>query len=139
MSSDKITEVSVAVSYSPNKQKFLILKKDLSADENPGKWQFPRKEIETNEPAKSALRQVEKDTGIKPELIRTGEPFELEKRKEKLRFHPFLVLVDGEPDLSEEYIKNAWIDARELRTYETADGIEKSLRKTGVDFEQRRR
>ena len=144
------TEVATAIPYDAERQKFLLLKRSFDAEIHPGTWNFPggriRKtdasnsisagnadgHIEDEDPENAALRELEEETGLSGELIRSGEPFTLDTEDGKFKIYPFLILVEGEPELNSEHRDHSWIESRELGDFDTVDDLEQDLRKVGV-------
>ncbi|MFB6241813.1 MAG: NUDIX domain-containing protein [Candidatus Nanosalina sp.] len=130
--SEKPTEVATAVAYDPEKQKFLLLKRNFETDIHPGKWNFPGGRIENEQPVDAALRELEEETGLKGEMIRSAEPFTIDTEDGKFKVHPFLILVDEEPELNQEHLDSQWIEPEELDDFETVDGLRKDLKRVGA-------
>jgi 8-oxo-dGTP pyrophosphatase MutT (NUDIX family) len=130
---EKPTEVATAVPYDPERQKFLMMKRKFEIDIHPGKWNFPGGKIEKDEePVDAALRELEEEAGLKGEMIRSGEPFVLDTEDGKFKIHPFLILVDGEPELNSEHLDSNWIEPDELDDFETVDGLKEDLERVGA-------
>jgi 8-oxo-dGTP pyrophosphatase MutT (NUDIX family) len=147
---EKPTEVATAVPYDPQRQKFLLLKRNFETDIHPGKWNFPGGRIgkpdasnsisagnadghnEDETPENAALRELEEETKISGELIRSGESFVLETEDGKFKVFPFLVLVEDDPELNSEHLDYSWIEPGELEDYDTVDGLRQDLRRVGV-------
>jgi 8-oxo-dGTP diphosphatase len=128
----KPVEVATAVPYDPERQKFLLLKRNFETDIHPGKWNFPGGRIEDEEPVDAALRELEEETGLRGEMIRSGDPFVVDTEDGKFKVHPFLVLVDGEPELNREHLDSSWIEAGDLDEFETVDGLREDLERVGA-------
>lgn len=130
---EKPNEVATAVPYHPEKQKFLLLKRNFETDIHPGKWNFPSGKIENGEePVDAALRELQEETGLKGEMIRSGEPFTVDTEDRRFNVHPFLVLVEGEPELNREHLDMQWIEPRELEDFETVEGLRKDMERVGA-------
>jgi len=128
------TEVSVAVAYSPEREKFLVLKRSNKMDLNPGKWNFPYGKIEDESPETAVLRELEEETDLVGEIIRNGESFVVDSSGKSFEVHPFLVLVDGDVELNVEHSDFDWIEASEIPELDAVDDLEKNLDALGVDF-----
>lgn len=128
----KPVEVATAVPYDPERQKFLLLKRNFETDIHPGKWNFPGGRIEDEEPVDAALRELEEETGLRGEMIRSGDPFVVDTEDGKFKVHPFLVLVNGEPELNQEHLDSSWIKAGDLEEFETVDGLREDLERVGA-------
>ncbi len=128
-------DVAVAVAYNPEKEKFLVLKRSDFCELNPGKWNFPSGKIEAGEKAsEAALRELEEETGLKGELVRSGETFESNSAGKTFKVHPFLVIVNGEVFLNKEHSDYAWMEASEISELDGVDDLERNLDSLGVDY-----
>lgn len=129
-------KVATAVPYNPGKQKFLVLKRNFETDIHPGKWNFPGGSIEEDDrdAENAAKRELKEETGLTGELVRSGEPFTIDTEDGLFRVHPFLMLVEDEPELNEEHLDMKWITVDELDELESVDGLKKDLRKVGIDL-----
>jgi 8-oxo-dGTP pyrophosphatase MutT (NUDIX family) len=149
MKPEKPTEVATAVPYSAEKDSFLLAKRTEDTDIYPGKWNFPgghiRKpdvpesssedadgHVEDEQPSKAALRELKEETGLKGQVLRTGESFVLDTVDGMFRIHPFLILVEGEPELNEEHTEYEWIEPSDLEDFETVKGLDTDLEKLDV-------
>ncbi|MFB6265850.1 MAG: NUDIX domain-containing protein [Candidatus Nanohaloarchaea archaeon] len=130
-------DVAVAVPYSEEKDRFLVLKRAESHDPFPERWEFSAGYMEEGEDAgKAALRELEEETGLKGEVVRTGEPHLVDTGDRMFRVHPFLVKVDGtEVEITEEHVDYRWEDVPEIRGLDTVDGLMADLRAVGVDVD----
>lgn len=129
---EKPVEVATAVPYDAERQKFLLLKRNFETDIHPGKWNFPGGKIEDEEPVDAALRELEEETEISGEMIRSGESFVLNTEDGKFKVFPFLILVEEAPELNEEHLDYSWIEPQDLENFDTVDGLEEDLRRVGV-------
>jgi 8-oxo-dGTP diphosphatase len=127
-----LDEVAAAVVYNPEKQKFLLLKRSPDRENFPGKWEFPSGYIEEGEkPEDAALRELEEETTLRGEVIRTGESFPVEIPQ--VEVHPILVKVeDEEIQLSREHTESQWADRTKIQALETVPKLEQDLEKLGV-------
>jgi len=101
----------------------------------PGKWDFPTEEVgdEDADPERVALRTLREETGLTGGVLRTGDPFGLEKEGREVLVHPALVLVDEEePELYLERTEYEWVKAEDLEKFETVDGLRENLRRVDV-------
>ena len=130
----RATEVATAVPYSPEKESFLVLKRNSDTDIHPNKWNFPGGHIENEEPENAALRELREETKLTGEILKTGESFNLDTEDGLFKVHPFLVLVEDEPELNEEHVEMKWIEPGELDDLETVDGLKRDLRKLDVEI-----
>lgn len=126
-------EVATAVPFSQEKGKFLLLKRAKDRDLHPGKWDFPSGHIQKKEsPRNAALRELEEETGLKGTLLKSGKPFTTETEDGLYRVHPFLVKIDGQPEISREHEKYDWIRPEELEKYDTVKDLRKELKQVGA-------
>ncbi|MFB6145171.1 MAG: NUDIX hydrolase [Candidatus Nanohaloarchaea archaeon] len=132
---EKPEPVAVAVTYSSDKEKFLIVKRgDDRPGSFPGCWEFPGGSIEDGEnPKEAALRELMEETGFIGELIREGESFEVKTEDDYYIIHPSLVTVEGdEPELSKEHIRYRWVEIEETEGLETVGKFRQDLVSVGV-------
>lgn len=122
-------EVATAVTFNHGKAKFLLLKRSEDREIHPGKWDFPSGRVEDEEPRNAALRELEEETGLKGTMLKTGEPFTVETSEGLFHVHPFLVKVEGEPELSREHERYEWISPEELEEYDTVEGLREDLKR----------
>ncbi|MDY6776510.1 MAG: NUDIX domain-containing protein [Candidatus Nanohaloarchaea archaeon] len=132
-----VVDVAVAVPYSEEKDRFLVLKRAESHDPFPEKWEFAAGYMEEGEDArKAALRELEEETGLTGEVVRTGEPHLVDTGDRMFRVHPFLVKVDDtEVEITEEHSDYRWEDVEEIEGLDTVDGLLDDLRQVGVEVE----
>jgi 8-oxo-dGTP diphosphatase len=125
-------EVAAAVTYNPGIQKFLLVKRSEERENFPGKWEFPSGFIEEGEsPENGALRELEEETGLKGEVIRTGESFPIQIPEAKV--HRVLVKVsDEEIELSQEHSKHSWVSRVDLDDFETVPKLKQDLKMVGI-------
>lgn len=126
------TEVATAVPYNPEKDRFLLAKRNMETPIHPGKWNFPGGHIEDEEPKEAVLRELREETGLTGEILKSGESFVLDTEDGKFEVHPFLVMVEEEPELNSEHTDYRWIKPEELEELETVKGLEKDLENVGV-------
>lgn len=126
------TKVATAVPYHREKEKFLLLKRSSEMEVQPGKWNFPSGKIEDETPQKAALRELEEETNLAGQVLRTGDFFTVENEDGNFLVHPVLVLVDGESELNSEHIDYEWIKPEELGKFETVDGLKEDLRRVDI-------
>jgi 8-oxo-dGTP pyrophosphatase MutT (NUDIX family) len=148
---EKSPEVATAVPYNHEKGKYLLMKRSGERNINPGKWEFPSGHIrktddsesisegnadghtQRNEsPRNAALRELEEETGLKGTLLKSGKPFTTETEDGIYRVHPFLVKIDGQPEISREHEKYDWIRPEELEKYDTVEDLRKDLKQVGA-------
>ena len=126
-------DVAAAVTYNPELEKFLLLKRAESRERFPNHWEFPSgfiKEGETVE--KAVLRELEEETGLKGEIIRKGESFPIEIPK--VCVHPVLTKVSEENvELSKEHSEHRWVEKSGLKVLKTVPKLEQDLETVGVN------
>jgi ADP-ribose pyrophosphatase len=121
-------QVSVAVTYSQDRGRFLVAKRAETMDTHPGLWNFPSGKIEDGEePLEAALRELREETGLIGEALKTADAFEQDTEYGRFRVHPVLVMASGEPELNREHTEYRWIKAEEIREMETVPGIMRNL------------
>lgn len=121
---------ATAVTYNPDKDLFLLVKRSESKDNHPGIWEFPGGKIRDGEdPEKGVLRELKEETGFNGQIIRSGEPGAVHYDEASYIIHPFLVKVDSDQvELSEEHDESEWIELEHLHEYDIVDGLEDELR-----------
>jgi 8-oxo-dGTP diphosphatase len=132
---DMPVDVAAAATFDAEKEKFLVMKRAESMSVNPGKWDFPSGKIEEGEDARTAaLRELREETGLKGEILKSGDSFVQETRDGKFKVHPFLVLVeDSEVEMNSEHTECRWVELCDLENLETVAGLKKDLEKVGVE------
>lgn len=128
-----LEEVVAAVTYSPEEDLFLLLKRSDSKEYFPGKWGFPAGFVEGDDIVEEALRELEEETGFVGEPVRRGESFHITTNTGEVRVHPVLVRVEYEtPELSREHTKHRWIRKERIKELETVKGLQTDLENVGV-------
>ncbi|MFB6209862.1 MAG: NUDIX domain-containing protein [Candidatus Nanohaloarchaea archaeon] len=125
-------EIATAVPYDPDSDSFLVAKRNMKTSIHPGKWNFPGGHIEDENIREAALRELREETNLIGEVIKSGDSFVVDTEDGKFRIHPFLILVEGEPELNSEHTEYRWIEPEELEGLETVKGLEKDLESVGV-------
>jgi len=134
MEGKETEQVSVAVPYSTGRNRFLVAKRAETMDTHPGLWNFPSGKIESGEePVEAALRELQEETGLVGEVLRTADAFEQETEDGNFKVHPVLVLVSGEPELNREHTEYRWISRDEMKKTESVPGFLRNLEKLGID------
>jgi 8-oxo-dGTP diphosphatase len=125
-------DVAAAVVYHPGKDRFLLVKRSEDRERFPEHWEFPSGYIEEEESVEdAALRELEEETGLKAEVIRSGESFPIEIPK--VMIHPVLVKVDKEDvNLSKEHSEHRWVDKSDLNLLKTVPKLKQDLQKVGI-------
>lgn len=128
-----------AVAYSPERDRFLLVKRADSKGENPGKWEFPGGIVESNEsPRDTALRELKEETNLDGVIIRSGASGLFDSGETKYKVTPFLVKVEGNLELSREHSKYAWVTLEDIERYDTIEGIRSELRALDLLEEKRK-
>jgi len=128
-----VKQVAVAVAYNPTEEKFLMLKRAPDRDLHAGNWEFPSGETEDEQAKEAALRELREDTGFLGEVVRSGEPVEVDTRDGDFLIHPFLVVVKGtKPQLSRDHTHWKWIFAEDTTDMDTVPELEKYLEALGI-------
>lgn len=125
-------EVAAAVVYNPNKERFLLVKRAEERERYPGHWEFPSGFIKEDEsPENAALRELNEETGLKGEVVRSGESFPIQIPK--VEVYPVLVKVDQEDiQLSREHSEYRWVERSELDILKTVPKLKQDLEKVGI-------
>ena len=108
-------EGEVAIGLIRNKGEYLILRRSEKTSSS-GKWNFPGGKIEKNESSEEAVtREIEEETGLNPEIVRTAESFETEAELGVWKIHPFLLKSDSRKlELNYEHSDYKWVKIEEL-------------------------
>lgn len=128
-------EVATAVVKHEEHGKVLLAKRTTDTEIQPGKWNFPGGKIESEDEnaGEAARRELEEETTIDEEPVRTGDSFVVDTVEGKFRIHPVLFLTDSEPELNTEHTEYRWIKPEELSGFETVKGLKQDLK--AVDAE----
>lgn len=128
-------DIAIAVTYHPEKDRFLLLKRGNDADVFPGKWDFPGGHLRDGEEfGEAVLRELKEETGLIGTVIRTGDSHVVGTRSGKYQLHPFLMKVESdEVELSEEHTDYCWVEPSEVGDMETVKELEKDFELVGVE------
>lgn len=133
MKNEEIRDVVAAITYNPRTDKFLLVKRSSVRKRYPNEWEFPSGFLEDESEQKGALRELKEETDLVGEVIRTGEPFEVNSSKYDFRIHPVLVKVDSANiELTEEHEDFEWINVEDVRKYNTVPQLKEDLEAVGV-------
>ena len=129
----KFRNVVAAVTYNPEKDRFLLVKRSSLRKRFPNEWEFPSGFLEDESEQEGALRELKEETGLIGEVIKTGEPFKVKTEKYHFRLHPVLVRVDSENiELTGEHENYDWVELNELGKYNTVPQIKENLEAVGL-------
>jgi len=128
---------STTIVFSSEKKKFLIVKRAETKKSNPGKWEFPGGGVEEGEtPQEAGLRELKEETGLKGKILKSGEPGKVEVDIWELKVYPFLVEVpDEDVELSKEHTDYRWVKRKDLKKFDTVNGLKKELSAVGLEPE----
>ena len=128
----KSKDFAAAVTFNPEYDQFLLLKRANGRDLFSGLWEFPSGLIEKNEsPEDAALRELNEETGLIGEIIRSGESFHVEGTE--IVVHPVLVKVSREDvNASKEHSNFNWTDIEKTDEFDTVPEIEKDFEKLSI-------
>ncbi|MFB6204194.1 MAG: NUDIX domain-containing protein [Candidatus Nanohaloarchaea archaeon] len=133
MKEPEVVEVATAVTYNPEREEFLLLKRADTHEPFSEKWEFPAGMIEGEDPKHAALRELEEETGLKGEFLREGKRFNVDTGGDTYRVHPVLVAVNSEEvELSREHVDYRWVSRDEALEMDTVKGFRKDLENVGV-------
>jgi len=115
----ELIEGDVALAVAKKEDKFLALKRS-EATSSSGLWNFPGGKIEDDEEKiEAAARELDEETGLTGEIIESGEPFINDGELGHWRIFPFLIKVEGKPELNHEHSDFCWVKPGELENLET--------------------
>jgi len=125
-------DVAAAVVYHSEKDKFLVVKRSEERERYPGHWEFPSGFIEDGEKVKEAvLRELMEETGLRGEIVRTGESFPIQIPP--VTIHPVLLLVNSESvKLSKEHSEHKWVEKNDLSVLKTVPKLKQDYEKVGI-------
>lgn len=133
MTEDEIRDVVAAVAYSPEKDRFLLVKRSSLRKRFPNEWEFPSGFLEDEMEKAGALRELKEETGLIGEVIKIGQSFEVETEMYHFRIHPVLVKVEyGDIELTEEHEDFEWIKIGEVEKYNTVPQLKENLETVDV-------
>lgn len=125
-------QVAAAVVYNFETNKFLLVKRAMTRERFPEKWEFPSGFFEKYEnPKEAALRELEEETGLLGEVVKIGEKFSIQIPD--VLVNPVLVVVESnEVELSEEHTDFEWVDLNQIERFETVPKIKQDLKAVDV-------
>lgn len=133
MTEEDVRDVVAAVTYSPEKDKFLLVKRSSLRKRFPNEWEFPSGFLEDETEQEGALRELKEETGLIGEVIKTGGSFRVKTEMYNFRLHPVLVKVDFEGiELTEEHEDFEWIEIEEIEKYNTVPQLKQNLEKVDL-------
>lgn len=132
--SENLKEVAVAVTYNSELDQFLLLKRSKDRERFPNKWEFASGFAEEDEdPRNAAIRELEEETGLIGEIIRTGEVFEVETERYHFLVQPVLASVDSNRvQMTGEHSEYRWCGIEEIEALDTVPNLERDLEKVGI-------
>jgi len=126
------TEGRVAVGVIKNDEKFLVMKRSEETSSS-GFWTFPGGKIEEDETVEeAALREIKEETGLEPEVLRTGESYM--NKGELGLWKVFPVLMESssqEVEMNHEHSEFLWIELEEVEGLKTLGEV-KAPEKLGL-------
>lgn len=130
--------VAPAIAYTPESDRFLVVKRSEEKDMYPGRWEFPGGVIEDGEtPVEAAERELREETGFVGDTIREGGTHVVRGDYGEFKVHPVLIAVEKqEPDLSREHTEYRWLPSEDVVAMEhTVDGLDKDLLAVGIEVD----
>lgn len=123
---------NVALAVSRYNKKYLILERS-EQNSSSGEWVFPGGKIEKNEkPSEAAIRELKEETGLKGEILETGETYIGEGELGYWKIYPVHVKVDSTAvELDYEHSDYKWLELSELQEHETMGQL-KSLKALNI-------
>jgi 8-oxo-dGTP diphosphatase len=126
---DKIRKVVSAVTFSPIKDRFLLVKRSSLRKRFPNEWEFPSGFLEDETEQQGALRELKEETGLIGEIIKTGDSFRVGSDSYDFRVYPVLVKVDSvNVELTKEHEDFEWIEKDQIEDYNTVPQIKENLK-----------
>jgi len=110
--------------------KILLLKRTAHHEHDPHKWEFVSGLLKT--PVNKTFRaqeQIELETGLSPEFVKHGTPFEVEDKYGKWKVHPFLFNANSSQVRvkMDDHVQYRWIKKNELGLFECVKDLHKNL------------
>ncbi|MBC7129198.1 MAG: NUDIX domain-containing protein [Thermoplasmatales archaeon] len=127
--------MKVVTSVLMNRGKILLLKRGTKVRTYRGKWACISGYLEDDDPLHRAIKEIEEETGIKPNEIR------LLKKEEEIKFYdenekifwqvyPFLFETDkDEIKIDWEHVECRWIFPNEIDKYDTVPKLKETIKK----------
>ncbi len=118
-------EGEVAIGVIRNRGKFLVMKRSEETSSS-GYWTFPGGKIEEDEDfEEAALREVKEETGLEPEVLRTGGSYMNTGELGEWKIFPVLMESSSrEVEMNHEHSEYRWIELGELEGLETLGEIQ---------------
>lgn len=113
-------EGKVAIGLIQSEGKYLVTKRSEETSSS-GYWAFPGGKIEQEENVQeAALREVKEETGLEPEVIRTGESYLNSGELGEWMIFPVLMESEvREVDMNHEHSEYRWIDLERIDDLDT--------------------
>lgn len=116
--------------------RILLLKRSDKVAQYKGKWNCVGGYIDEDKPLhQKVLEELHEELGIKKDKIERiieGEPYEMEDKNIGITWiiHPFLAKLKSVPNitLDFEHTEFRWVEAEQIKNYDTVLGIDKALR-----------
>ena len=127
LSKDKKHVIVVGVVRLDNK--FLVLKRTLSQEFDPGKWEFVSGFLKQDDKETAVVEQVKYETGLHAKIIQTGETFEVADQYGVWIIHPFLLESDKRQiNLNkDDHSEYKLISQEDVTNLDRVEGLEKNL------------
>ncbi|MCJ7429432.1 MAG: NUDIX domain-containing protein [Candidatus Nanohaloarchaeota archaeon QJJ-5] len=117
-------EIAVAVTYHPDLDRYLLLKRSSSMSVFPQRWNFPSGPIEDQQPKNAACRELTKETGLDGTVKKRAAPFGLDESSYTFTIYPFLIHVqDATVTLNVEHDQYRWVKDRKIKTFDTVPAL----------------
>lgn len=109
----------VVTAFIKKEGKILAVKRSEEVGSFVNRWSAVSGHLDIDDPLKQARTEIEEETGLEVELIRSGDPV-LGRGEEKIwKVHPFLFKTEDEPELDWENVEYRWVDPEDLKRLDT--------------------